>query len=187
MSTFSGRLTDAGYFHQLLFVGSILTIVGYFAASFATTYWQLLICHALCIGLGGGMIFIPSISLVATYFRKHRAMALALVTCGNSAGGLFYAAVLQNTLPTIGFSWSMRVCGFIVLGTLIPANFLLKPRHIKRSVGPLVEWVAFTEPAYRNFCFGMFFSMIAAWIPVFYVSFFLLSLLSNSQIFHVKN
>lgn len=117
------------------------------------------------------MIFIPSISLVATYFRKHRAVALALVVCGNSAGGLFYAAILQNTLPTIGFPWAMRVCGFVVLLTLVPANFLLRPRRIKRTPGPLVEWKAFLEMPYALFCSGMFCSMIGMWIPVFYVSF----------------
>ena len=111
------------------------------------------------------------ITVVATYFRKNRPVALALVVCGNSAGGLFYAAILQNTLPSIGYPWAMRVCGFIMLATLLPANFMLKPRHIKRKPGPLVEWKAFVEPAYGMFSLGMFMSMVGMWIPVFYVGF----------------
>jgi len=124
-------------------------------------------------GIGGGLIFIPSVSLVATYFLKNRALALALVVIGNSAGGLFYAAVLQNTLPTIGYPWAMRILGGIVFLTLLPANFLLRPRKIEVKRGPAVEWNAFLEPAYGTFTAGMFCTMVGMWIPVFYVRYLL--------------
>jgi hypothetical protein len=53
---------------------------------------------------------------------------------------------------------------------MIPANFLLKPRQIKRVKAPLIEWSAFGEPIYACFAAGMFFSMLGMWVPVFYVS-----------------
>jgi MFS family permease len=171
ISAFSGRLSDAGYFHQTLFVGTTLQILGIFSASFAKNYWQLLLSQGVCVGIGGGLVFIPALSLVGTYFSKRQSLALSVCACGNSMGGLFYAAILQNVLPRLGLAWALRVIGFVFVVTMIPANFLLRPRRIKRSTGPIVEWAAFKEPAYAFFAGGMFFCMVGMWVPVFYVSF----------------
>jgi MFS family permease len=170
ISAFSGRLSDAGYFHQSLLVGTALQILGIFSASFAKNYWQLLLSQGVCVGIGGGLVFVPALSLVGTYFSKRQSLALSICACGNSVGGLFYAAILQNVLPSLGLGWALRVIGFIFVATMIPANFLLKPRRIKRSKGPIVEWAAFTEPPYAFFACGMFLSMVGMWVPVFYVS-----------------
>lgn len=170
VSAFSGRFTDAGYFHQTIAFGTVLQLVGMFAASYSTTYWQLILSHGICVGLGGGLVFCPSMSLVGTYFAKKRAMALAFCAIGNSVGGLIYAAILQQMIKHAGFPWAMRVCGFLMLGTLVPANFLLKPRAIKRTPAALFDWMAFSEPVYTFFALGMFTSFLGQWVPVFYVS-----------------
>ncbi|KAN0122157.1 MFS monocarboxylate transporter [Hyaloscypha variabilis] len=172
ISGFSGRLTDAGYFHQTLLLGTTLQLLGFFAASFAKTYWQVLLAHGVCIGVGGGLVFIPAISLVGTYFTKHRSLALAICAVGNSFGGLIFSAILQSVLPRLGYGWAMRVCGFVIMGSMIPANLLLKPRRIKRNKAPLIEWSAFGEPIYACFSAGMFFCMVGMWIPVFYLGSF---------------
>jgi len=172
VSAFSGRLTDAGYFHQTIATGTALQLLGIFGASFSTNYWQLVLSHGICVGLGGGLIFIPAPSLVVTCFVKNRSLALALCACGNSVGGLFYADVLQNRLPHLGFARAMRVCGFVMAAVIIPANILLKPRRVKRESAPLVEWAAFKEPAYSFFSVGMFLCMLGQWVPVFYLGSF---------------
>ncbi|PMD18012.1 MFS general substrate transporter [Hyaloscypha hepaticicola] len=171
-STFSGRLTDAGYFHQTLLVGTFIQLLGFFSASFARNYWQILLSHGICIGLGGGLVFIPAMSLVGTYFTKRRSLALAISAIGNSFGGLIFSAILQSLLPKLGYGWTMRVCGFVVMGSMIPANFLLKPRRIKRTKAPLIDWSAFGEPIYACFATGMLFCMVGMWIPVFYLGSF---------------
>ena len=169
-SAFSGRISDAGYFHQTLFAGTALQILGVFGASFAKNYWQFLLSQGVCVGIGGGLVFVPALSLVGTYFEKRRSLALSICACGNSVGGLFYAAILQNVLPKLGLAWTLRVIAFVFVGVMIPANLLLKPRAIKRSTGPMVEWAAFKEPPYAFFSAGMFLCMVGMWVPVFYVS-----------------
>lgn len=175
ISAFSGRLSDAGYFHQTLFIGTALQLLGIFSASFATTYWQLLLSQGVCVGIGGGLVWIPALSVVGTYFSKRQSLALSICACGNSLGGLFYAAILQNVLPKLGLGWTLRVIGFVFMASMIPANFLLKPRRIKRSTGPIIEWNAFKEPPYAFFALGMFLCMIGIWVPIFYVSLTMLS------------
>ncbi|KAE8452210.1 hypothetical protein EG329_001677 [Mollisiaceae sp. DMI_Dod_QoI] len=172
MSTFSGRLTDAGYFHQTLAMGTCLQLLGYFAASASKTYWQLLLSHGVCIGLGGGLVFCPVVSLVGTYFSRRRTLALAICAIGNSVGGLVFAAILQNMIPSVGFAWAMRTCGFIVMASIVPANLILRPRSLERKKAPLVEWNAFTELTYCLFALGMFFSFLGMWVPVFFLGSF---------------
>jgi hypothetical protein len=169
-SSLAGRLTDAGYYRQLLALGCTLQVIGFLLVSFARRYWQILLCHGLGIGLGGSLFFIPSMSVVTTYFRRKRPLALALVVLGNSAGGLFYVALLQNVIPTLGYAWAMRICAAFMFVTFVAANILLKERLIERKPGPLVDWRAFLEPAYGTFTAGMFCSNVGMWIPVFYVS-----------------
>lgn len=170
MATFSGRLTDAGYFHQTLAVGTFLQLLGYFTAASAKTYWQLLLSHGVCIGLGDGLVFCPCMSIVGTYFSKHRSLALAICSIGNSVGGLVFAAILQNMIPAVGFPWAMRTCAFIVMASVVPANLILRPRVLKSQDAPLVELRAFTELTYCLFALGMFFTFLGMWVPVFYVS-----------------
>lgn len=170
LGAFSGRLSDMGYFHQIHVLGTFLQTLGFFTASASTTYWQILLSHGICIGLGGGLLFVPSVSIVGTYFDKNRALALALVPIGNSVGGLVFAAVLQNVLPTLGYGWAMRVCGFVVMASAVPALFVLRPRSLRRIEGGIVEWRAFREVEYAVFAAGMFFAFMGMWVPVFYVS-----------------
>jgi MFS family permease len=37
-------------------------------------------------GIGGGIFFCPSMGLIATYFSGRRALAVGVVTTGNSVG-----------------------------------------------------------------------------------------------------
>lgn len=167
--TFSGRLSDAGYFHQTFGVGSILMILGIFGASASTTYWQLLLSQGICLGIGGGLCYCPAISIAATYFSKKQALALGIVASGSSTGGLIFGAILQQLLPRIGYPWTIRVIGFFIFATLIPANIFIKPRRLVKNQGPIVEWAAFKEPVYLYFALGMFFVFLGSYIPIFYV------------------
>lgn len=170
IGAFSGRLTDAGYFHQTFFLGTVLQIIGFIGASFSTTYWQILLSHGICLGIGGGLVFVPAMSIVGTYFTTQRALALAIVAIGNSVGGLVFAAILQNSIPALGYAWAMRVCGLVVMASSVPSNFVLKPMKLRRVKGPIIEWGAFKEIEYSFLATAMFLTFLGMWVPVFYVS-----------------
>ncbi|CZT03448.1 related to monocarboxylate transporter [Rhynchosporium graminicola] len=172
LRAFAGRLSDAGYFHQLFFVGTTLQIIGFFTAAISTTYWQILLAHGVCLGIAGGLIFVPTMSIAGTYFSKKRPLALAITALGNSVGGLVFAAILQNVLPSLGYAWAMRTCGFVVMATSIPANFVLRPMKLKRARGLIIDWGAFKELAYSLFCTAIFLTFLGMWVPVFYLGSF---------------
>lgn len=118
----------------------------------------------------------PTMSLAGTYFVKKRPFALAICAMGNSVGGLVFAAILQQTIPKLGYGWAMRICGLVVMASSIPSIFVLRPMKLKRVGGPIIEWGAFRETEYSFLSISVFLSYLGMWAPVFYVSFYLLAI-----------
>lgn len=75
-----------GYLRTLLFLGGFLTVLGMISLSFATQYYQVFLAQGVCLGLGGGAMYIPSLALVAASFTTKRQIAIALVSSGTSIG-----------------------------------------------------------------------------------------------------
>ena len=167
---FSGRCLDAGYFHTILIAGCSLQVLALITASFSTTYWQLFLSQGIAKGLGDGLIFCPTLSLVATYFKKKRALAMAITASGGATGGIIFPVVAYELLPRVGFSWTIRTMAFMVLFNNVLATMLAKPRLPSRPACAWVEWGAFRELPFCLFCAAMFFSLWAVYIAYFFVS-----------------
>ena len=170
IGTFSGRALDAGYYRTILICGSSLQVFAVFITSISSRYWQLFIAQGICKGLGDGLIFCPTVALVATYFSKRRASAMACAASGGATGGIIFPLIAQQLLPTLGFAWTVRVMGFVILFNSTIAIFLARVRLPARQTGPLVEWSAFKERQYALFSVAMFFNVWALFFAYFYVS-----------------
>jgi hypothetical protein len=169
IGTWTGRITDAGYFKEVFVVGTTLQVLGIMMASLSTSYWQLFLAQGVCVGLGNGCLFTPMMSTVSTYFSTKRSLALGLVACGSVTGGLVFPAMVQQLLPRIGFGWTLRALGFAELGFLMPCVFFLKRRLPPRRTGPIVEWAAFRELPYTFFAMGMYFTFWGVYFAFYYV------------------
>jgi MFS family permease len=166
----SGRLADAGYYPQIFASGTAILLVGVFTTSVATQYWQLFLAQGICTGLGCGIIFCPSLSILATYFNKRRATAIGIAATGAATGGIVYPLVVQQLLPKIGFGWTMRILGFIMLATMILPCILSRARLPPRKKGPLVDWAAFKEPCFPIYWVAISLCFWGVYFPYYYVS-----------------
>ncbi|KAK6000557.1 hypothetical protein QM012_003803 [Aureobasidium pullulans] len=169
LGTFSGRALDAGLFRPIYLIGTAFQLLGIFSMSASTKYWQLFLSQGLCIGIAGGLQFCPAMSLVSTYFVKKRSFAIGFVTIGSCTGGVVFPIVVQQLLPRIGFPWTIRVCGFLMLFTNILCNLVFRTRLPPRKAGPIVEWSSFKELPYVLYCAGMFFNFWGLYFAFFYV------------------
>ncbi|KAI6780492.1 uncharacterized protein J7T54_000131 [Emericellopsis cladophorae] len=95
MGSVGGILTDAGYFRTTVVTGVALIILGAFATSVSTAYWQVFLAQGVCTGLGSGLIFTPVMAVISTYFSTKRAVALAVATCGSTVGGLIFPITIK--------------------------------------------------------------------------------------------
>ena len=181
VGTFSGRATDYGLFRVTFLIGSILQSVGVFMTSLSTKYWQLFLAQGICTGLGNGLIFCPSLSLLSTYFSTRQSLAIGIAATGSATGGVIFPAIVQQLLPKIGFAWTVRVVGFVMLALQVVALAFTKPRLHPRKAGPIVEWGAFRELPYALFAIAMFLNFWGLYFAFYYIGSFGRDILGISQ------
>lgn len=167
----SGPLFDRGYIRTLLITGCFLVVFGMMMTSLGTQFYQIVLAQGLCVGLGGGMIYVPCLALVGSSFSaKNRVVAIAVATSGAAVGGVVFPVALQNLIPEVGFPWATRIIGFIAMFCFVVALIIVLPRTPKPppQARSLIDWTAFREPAFMFFCFSLFFIFIAYYVPFFF-------------------
>lgn len=83
----TGPLFDYGYLRPLLLVGSVLEVFGLMMISLSTDYYQAFLSQGLCVGLGGGMLYIPSIAAAAASLQEvRRAKFIGLIASATGIG-----------------------------------------------------------------------------------------------------
>jgi len=168
--TISGRLADAGYIKSTIIAGSFLVVFGTFMTSLCREYWQIFLAQGLCTGLGLGIMFMPPVSVMNSYFKERKTFAMAIGATGTGLGSVIFPAIIQYLIPKVGFPWAVRCSAFVALFIAIVALLILKPRLKPRRSGPLVEWDAFTELPYILYTLGAFLFFWALYFGFFYVS-----------------
>ncbi|KAH8886516.1 MFS general substrate transporter [Thozetella sp. PMI_491] len=197
-SIIGGPIFDRGYFRTLIVVGTFLCTFGIMMTSLATEYWQIFLAQGVCVGLGAGCIFLPSVALVATYFTTKRALAIGIVASGGSIGSVIYPIVFYRLLPRIGFPWATRVLGFITLATLAVSIVVMKARlPPPKKTRAVLDLPAFRYAPFSLFSIGLFLAFAGLYVPIFYIiiyaqkhagvsedlSFYLLALLNAASAF----
>ncbi|KAK7729823.1 hypothetical protein SLS53_009191 [Cytospora paraplurivora] len=172
VGTFTGRLTDAGYFRETFLIGSAFQMVGIFTTSVSTKYWQIFLAQGVCMGIGNGCLFCPVLATVSTYFDKKRNLAIGIAACGSGTGGLIFPAMARQLLPSVGFGWTIRAIGFVQLFGLALGNIGLKRRIPPRRSGALVEWAAFKEMEYSFYAAGSFMCFLGVYFGFYYLASF---------------
>ncbi|WFD28151.1 hypothetical protein MNAN1_003157 [Malassezia nana] len=169
LSSLSGRAADAGYVRPMIVLGVCLQMLGVFTTSVCKEYWQVILAQGICLGIGNGIAFTPAYSVVASYFNKNRVIALCTVSCGTSTGGLIFPAIAETLLPTVGFGWSVRVMGFVMLFNGVVALLLIRPHVPPRRDGSLLELSALKDPTFALYTLGSFFAFWGNFETFFFV------------------
>lgn len=180
LGLFSGKLFDEGYIRHLMFIGSLIYLFSYFMLSLAKPnhYYQVFLAQGLGVGLGMGLLYIPSISICFHYFKRKRAMVSGIASIGGSIGGIVQTIGLNHLFNgRVGFAWGVRIYGFIMLAMAIISNLLIRPRLPPRKLRtdgtppPNVRKVVMDIP----FLLAIFSSNLiffGVYFPYFYVQLF---------------
>jgi MFS family permease len=104
VGTVSGRSADAGYAQWTVLLGSTLLVLGTFLTSVARTYWQIFLAYGLCTGLGMGILYMPAVAVIGSYWQKRKSMALGMAASGSGTGAIIFPLVVQNLQHQIGKS-----------------------------------------------------------------------------------
>ncbi|RDW91297.1 MFS monocarboxylate transporter-like protein [Coleophoma crateriformis] len=192
----AGPLYDAGYFKQLLLFGSFFVVFGMMMTSIATQYWQIMLSQGICMGLGNGLLFVPSVAIVSQWFTTRKAFATGIAAAGSSLGGVIYPIIFHKLQPKIGFGWTTRVIAFIMLAMFCISSSVMRVRSQPKTARALLDLSAFHDSTFLLFSGAMFFGFVGLYTPFFYIqvyaldkgvdsnfAFYLLSLLNVGSIF----
>ncbi|VUC35354.1 unnamed protein product [Clonostachys rosea] len=177
LGTVSGRALDAGLFRLTMISGVTISLLGIFMTSICKTYWQVILAQGVCTGIGSGLQFAPSMSLVSTYFSSNRNLAIGVVATGSATGGIVYPLVFSHLLPKVGFGWTVRIMGFVNLGLSALVIAFMRSRLPPRKSGPLVEFASFKDPTYTLCCVAMFLNFWAVYFAFYFIGIFSRSLI----------
>lgn len=172
MGLVAGPIYDRGYLRQLLVAGSLLIVLGLMMLSLCTQYWQALLAQAFCMGIGAGLLFVPTVSLIPTWFSTHVGLAIGIASSGSSLGGVIYPVVLSRLIPSIGFPWAVRSVGFIVLATFAVPLTVMRIRVRPPKPRAVVDWTAFRDAPFMVFSVAVAIAFIGQAVLLFYISFY---------------
>ncbi|KDQ13187.1 hypothetical protein BOTBODRAFT_160801 [Botryobasidium botryosum FD-172 SS1] len=157
----TGRLFDLGYLRLMIGPASVLHIVAVFLTAECKTYWQFLLCQGFAIGISSGILFAPALTVISHWFLKKRSVAFGVVAVGSSIGGTVLPIAIRKLIPLVGFRWTLRIMGFILLTTLIAANLTIRrrlpPRHVQ---GGLFNLQAFKSAPFTLYCMSAVFAFL---------------------------
>ncbi|RAL13358.1 MFS general substrate transporter [Aspergillus homomorphus CBS 101889] len=177
----SGRAFDTGYYQPILWTGCLLQLLAIFTTSICTSYWQLFLAQGICQGFGNGLTFCPTIALISTYFATKRTIAISTAASGAATGGIVFPIIAEQLLPRLGFPWTIRIMGFVVLLNVAVVLSIVKARQLPLKSRQLIELAAFKELPYLLFTISMFFTLWATYFAYYYVRSYALDKLHVSE------
>ena len=135
-------------------------------------YYQIVLTFSILSGLGGSLLNSPAYAAIGHFFYKRRGFATGIAASAGGVGGIIFPLVLRSTLESVGFAWSMRILGFILLFLLLPSNWLLATRvsaagSEQKSAWP--DWRVFRDPKFSLCCAGIFLMEYGVLIPLTYI------------------
>ncbi|KAM3491426.1 hypothetical protein MY3957_005286 [Beauveria namnaoensis] len=121
-------------------------------------------------GILQGLLQFPSMAAVSQFFDVNRAAAIGVAVSGSSIGGIIMPMALSKMLngTNLGFGWSIRVIGFLMLPFLVVAVFTVKARLPPRA---RAFWLseAFRDPKLVVLTLATFFVFIGMFLPLFFI------------------
>ncbi|RAL01413.1 putative MFS monocarboxylate transporter [Aspergillus ibericus CBS 121593] len=167
----TGPLVDSGYLRPLIICGSVLVVFGMMMLSLATEYYQVLLAQGFCVGMGGGITYIPAMVVVSSHFTTKRPIAIGCAAIGSSVGSVIFPIMFRRLQPIIHFPWSVRCIAFINLFLALITCTILCRRPGKRTrTRSLIEWQALTHLPFMLLSLSMTCVMLAYYVPIFYIA-----------------
>ena len=138
--------------------------------SLCTAYWHFMLVQGVLMGATMGFMQFPAFAATAHYFEKNRAAAFGIVVSGSSIGGVVLPIAISKMLngSDLGFGWTVRIVGFLMIPLLgfscVAIRARLPPRPTRLFIGS-----AFTEAKFLLLVTALFFMFMGMFSPLFYL------------------
>lgn len=168
-----------------MITGSVITVFSMFMTSLCKVYYQFFLAEGFLLGVGIAFLFCPAMATVPLYFKSNRGLALGIVVSGSSLGGVIWPIALKRLLVEIGFSWTIRIAGFMMLALTVLACLTVRPPVNSSGNGSLhvrsMDISVVKDPTLVLISGSLFFIYMGLFSPFFYVTSYTVSLSQDSN------
>lgn len=166
----------------MFWLGSLVAVFAIMMVSLCRKYWEFILAQGVLLGIGNALLVCPSLALVGQYFMKRRAVAIGFTIAGSSLGGVIWPIVVHELIqkPNIGFSWTMRICGFIMIPLLVVSSIIARPPLSSKPTGdkaekqlppsPAWDWKIINKKEMLLTAFGFFLIYFGMFTPFFFIT-----------------
>jgi MFS family permease len=121
-----GALSDRFGARIVVLAGSVLLGLGLTLASRATSQIEFQLIYGLIVGVAAGSFFAPMIAAVSSWFERHRALAVSLVSAGLGVAPMTISPLAAWLLSGSDWRSAQLTIGVLVWVVLIPAALLVR-------------------------------------------------------------
>jgi MFS family permease len=122
-----GWLYDRYGARVVVLFGGLLQGLGLVVASQAQSLLVFLTVYGTAAGLAAGAAYVPLTAATASWFVRHRSLAVSLVSAGLALGTTLMAPLARWLILTRDWRFAMLTLGLIAWTIILPAALLLRP------------------------------------------------------------
>ncbi|RFN43756.1 riboflavin transporter mch5 [Fusarium flagelliforme] len=165
----SGPLFDR-YGTWVIRPAAVLYVFATMMTSLCTKYWHFMIAQGVLMGSAMAFLQIPAFAALSQYFDKKKAAAFGLAVSGSSIGGIVFPIALSKMLndSSLGFGWSIRIMGFVMIPLMSFSCIAVRPRLPSRETS-FFRFDAFKDPLFLLIITSLFFLFIGMFAPLFFI------------------
>ena len=167
---------------MLISVGALLSGGGWMLSSYVDNIWALYFTYGVICGFGTGIIYVGIIGLMVRWFPDRRGLATGLAAAGYGFGAFFTSFPIDSMIKSSGYAHTLVVWGIIqgVIG-VVAAQWLRVPPEgwVPEGYTPATASTAQTKRSFTPT------EMLRS--PVFWLMFFMMSLMSTSGLMVTSN
>jgi oxalate/formate antiporter len=167
---------------MLISLGALMSGGGWVLSSYVDNIWALYFTYGVICGFGTGIIYVGIIGLMVRWFPDRRGLATGLAAAGYGFGAFFTSFPIDSMIKSSGYAHTLVVWGIIqgVIG-IVAAQWLRVPPEgwVPEGYTPAT---ASTAQVKRSFTPT---EMLRS--PVFWLLFFMMSLMSTSGLMVTSN
>lgn len=174
-----------------MLIGSVGVVFSLMMTSLCKEFYQFILAQGVLLGISMALLVCPVLALIGQYIKVKRALAMAIVISGSSLGGVVWPIVLTQLLkkPNIGFGWTMRIAGFIMVPLLSltclwcrpplessssmaqqPSSDDTKSKGEEKDTPEKTDYSFLRKPSVVLTCVAFFIIYFGMFSPFFYVS-----------------
>ncbi|XP_060593164.1 monocarboxylate transporter 12-like isoform X2 [Ruditapes philippinarum] len=127
MAPVSNLLSKIYSFRKICFIGGVLLGIGYFMSGFVPQMELLYLTLGIVGGVGYGLVFAPTSTIISYYFDNHRALANGIMVSGSGVGALTHPFIYRFLVDMFGLPGTMWILGAFLANVCAAACLFRQP------------------------------------------------------------